>query len=377
MDKQCPLCGKSIEEHEIFCSDCNDNAEKRASLDFFSEEENNTNNLEDDNTEKQINNTLSNNSEITDSTDNIPPLKKGKKTKKVLVVFSILLLILATLGIGIIFFTNEQAKERNEELSFWYKCIEENTPLAYSNYLSTYPDGEFSKQARKKITELREDETNERETLRNTTDLDAYYSFLNKYPDSPFRKEVLQIMDSLSWEKAQQENTTESYLAYVNNSKLDNIAGEFIAIAESRYRYLTSLKNIEAEELGKVKKIIEDYFEILSDQEYERFPEFLNPVIRNFYGQKSIQLEVLIKSIQTDMEKNAVKYLTYTPDFTTFSATQDSTGTYLVHLPVEKNFIYKVKDKKPEKTKEKLRIELTPEMKVFSMFINEDKNIVW
>lgn len=369
MDKQCPLCGKPMSEHESFCSDCCDNAKKRTSLNFLPEE---TVPLLPENGGKPQNKI---DEDIKAPEENTG--KKKRKTRKIFVILAITSVLIITVGIGIVFFTNEEAKNRTEELSFWYKCIEKNTPLAYSDYLLAYPEGEFQQQARRKIAELRRVETNERAALTNVTDLDAYYSFLNKYPDSPFRKEVMQIMDSLSWSIAQNENTVEAYSVYINNSELNNIAGEFIAIAKGRYRYLTSLQAVDAEELLKVRKAIENYFSILSGQEYDRFPELFTTPISNFYGQKNLRIEVLVKSIQADMEKNKVKSLAYTPDLEGFIAHKDTAGGYLAHLPVEKSFTYNIKDKKPESVKEFLHLKLTADMKVTAMFINEDKKVVW
>lgn len=66
----------------------------------------------------------------------------------------------------------------------WKKAISEDTFSAYEEFLKNYPEGEFTAQARNKITEITYKQAKEADTI------SIYEDFLKKYPDNPFLNEV-------------------------------------------------------------------------------------------------------------------------------------------------------------------------------------------
>jgi len=369
--KQCPLCGGQMDDNdELFCSRCNENAKQRDTLDLLTEEDSNLEPNDDSPvpvtpaTEKQ-------------EEKNQPPHdKKNKKKKKTIFFISALAVSLFLAGIVIFFIFDKKRKEANNiELTFWFSSIEENTPQSYSKYLQAYPNGQFSSDAQLKIAELRRIETEDWIRLKKSDNLQSYYSFIDKYPATPFKNEIKHIMDSLSWIMAERDNTAESYLVYIENYNLGNISGYYASIAEKRREYLKHTKRVEGEELAAVKEAITNYFHYLSAQSYSKLTDVFPATVSNFYGEKNHSSAKIIKTIQADAQKNSIKSLSYTPDFEVFAVSRDSLSVYFTDLNVEKHIVYEKKKKKvPETIKERLRIELTPELYIKSVFMSPAQN---
>lgn len=367
-DKQCPLCGKPVNDDESFCSDCSESAKKRVSLDIFEDEEPVVT-IKTVSTEIKSEDSVEPEEDITERrVQELPNEPKKTNKKRIFLLLSLLVLFVA-ICIGLLLLNKRYRESRDAELAFWYSCIEQNTPLAYSKYLLVYPEGDFQKEAQRKITELRQTEKDNWLQVKKSSDVNDYYSFLNKYPDTPFKNEVKYLMDSLSWGIAQKENTAESYQTYIENCNLGNISGYYSSMAKERYDYLKNIKIVEGEELDNVKNAISAYFKALSGQKFSNLSKIYAPVISDFYGEKNHTSTVIIKSMQADIKKNSIKSLTYTPDFDSFSVLQDSTGLYFTDLKVEKKFSYKT-NKTTEVINENLRIELTPQFEIKGMFIN-------
>lgn len=366
MDKKiCPLCGNLMDEQDdtLFCSQCNDSAKKRDEIVFFEDDEIVADSIfhEEGEAEGDV-------SDVEESSDGVEDRKKPNKK-----LFFILSILVISIVASVVFFFMHDKKEKerdNIEMTFWFSCIEENTPQSYSKYLFEYPKGKFSIEAQQKITELRNIETRDWNNLKESVNLEDYFSFINKYPDTPYKNVIRHVMDSLSWVAAEREDTSDAYLVYLENYRLGNITGYYSAVAQKRYDYLKTIRKVEGEELLKVKDGINHYFKALSNQDYDKLSSILTTTVNNFYGERNFSSSKIIKAIQADISRNSIKTLVYTPLLESIVVQKDSTGLYFTDVKVEKKIISTNKKKTPEVINELLRIELTPEIYVRSIFLS-------
>lgn len=372
MDKKiCPLCGNLMDEQDdtLFCPQCNDSAKKRDEIVFFEEDEVNpglTPCEDEEETEE----------DVIEDIEEDPNEIEGKKkpNKKLFFILSVLVVLIIATIIFLFIYDKKEKERATIEMALWFSCIEENTPQSYSKYLFEYPKGKFSVEAQQKITELRNLETQDWDNLRKSVNLEDYFSFINKYPNTPYKNAIRHIMDSLSWVVAERGDTQDSYLVYLENYRLGNIAGYYSAVAQKRYDYLKTIKKVEGEELLKVKDGISHYFKALSNQDYDKLSGILTSTVNNFYGERNFSSSKIIKAIQSDISRNSIKTLVYTPVLENIVVQKDSTGLYFTDIKVEKKII-STKKKTPESINELLRIELTPGIYVRSIFLSPLKEL--
>ncbi|NDW17512.1 hypothetical protein D0T53_01110 [Dysgonomonas sp. 216] len=386
-DNLCPLCGKQVNENEIICSECNEIARRRDSINFLLDEdtfntdmtedtppiiEKNTPDRSKNNTIPDKKNILPEDSENEKEIPPTPPAKNIGKKIRIIALWSVGLLLCLGMGIGI-YLVNKEKKDRdNAELSFWYMCIERNTPETYSNYLRLYPNGKFQNEAQDKIGRLRDLETKAWLGIKNSSDINDFYDFLQVYPLTPFKTEAKKIMDSLSWNEAQVDNTAEGYLVYIQNAELGNIAGFYKDIAQNRHDYLFNIKPVEGDERNDIMQHVGSLFRSLSGNQFRKLTDILNiPKVDNFYGAKNRSGAIIVKSIEADMQRNKIKSMEYYPQYKTLTVEKDGDGIYLLSLTVDKKIYYKT-HKKNDNITEKLYIELTPDKKVKYLHTSKD-----
>ncbi len=370
-DNKCPLCGSPLEDGHSVCHNCDEEAKNRSAINFSFQEEQPA---EEEKIDKQDTSLEENTLEQEESEVEENIRRKHKTSnKKVILYFSFAAILFITAGVFLFVQHKNKQHAENTELSFWFSCIEKNTPSAYSEYLYLYPTGKFHEDAQLKIAELRKKEYSDWEKLKNSTDLFEYSSFLNNYPETPFKNDIKHRMDSLSWLVAQREDSPESYSNYIENARLGSITGYYTGIAQERYDYLKSIRVIEGMELDSLKNAVTEYFGILSKSDFKKLSEKFTPLISNFYGEKNHSSQSIIKTIQNDMKKNGVNDITYVPDLKNISVIQDTTGLYSTEIKVTKKIAYKSKKKKNETSNELLNMELTSDFKVRSMYIRDIK----
>ena len=374
LNKQCTLCGRPANKEEFICRDCLESVHKRESIDILLaeiEEEQ----QQPEKTEENISGNIIIEPVNKSEPNNIIPVskkpvdnrrRKKKHYTKHYLILSLGLLICVVLGFSF-YLAEKDIQKEDFELNLWYLSIEENTPEGYSNYLRMYPQGRFNEDALAKIHELRTSEYLEWEMVKKSPDINMYYSFLNLYPNSPFKNDVAKIMDSLSWETALKENTAESYQYYLENVQLNNISGLYRGLAQERYDYLSQSKELEKEELEKVKEVIKQLFLALSKQEYNSFNLVFSKTITNFYGVRNKSAEVILRSIKIDMDKNKVKNLSYSPEIKSLQAHINNKGTIVVEIKVKKKIVYKTK-KATESIDEIIHIDINSDMKIKSLY---------
>lgn len=372
-EKQCPLCGEPLDDGQgVFCLKCDESAKKRNSLNLLFEEDLSQLSNDEVEMEKEPNSDL-----LEEGVADHVEIPKPKKRLGLILSILFIVILLSGAGIALFILDKNKKEEQKLELSFWFACIEENTPQSYSRYLQTYPMGQFNAEAQAKITGLRQKEADDWSLLQKAGNLQDYYAFVEKYPKTPFRNKIKHIMDSLSWIVAEKQNTSESYLVYIENSKLGTISGYYASIAQGRYDYLKFVTKVESEELETVKGAISDYFKYLSTKNYAKLSEVLSVTVTNFYGEKNRSSEKILKTLKADINRNQINSLSYTPNFKDITILRDSSGVYFTDMVIDKKITYeKKRKKKPESITELLHIELMGDLKIKSIFVSplQDKN---
>lgn len=93
--------------------------------------------------------------------------------------------------------------------SIWKKTVNNNTIKSYENYLSKYPEGDYSSQAKSSIEKL------SFESAKNINTIESYNEYLLKYPIGEYVSQANSNIEKLTFDEAINKNTTESYNKYL------------------------------------------------------------------------------------------------------------------------------------------------------------------
>lgn len=366
-ENKCPLCGKETIDDEVFCRECQEIADSSLSDQLLAHESVDETIIDDNTPERheevipeedtKFDENELDKEEIVDKIEKEIVLKSRFPLSRNIIIISVFFLI-SLAGAGAYFYWQKLETDR-VEAALWDKCIEENSPIAYSKYLQQYPNGEFQQQAHQKIVELRTDETKEWMELKKTNDINAYSAFLVDHPDSPHAHAVKTAMDSLSWISALADNTAASYKVYLSNADLGMYPGEYRALAQEKYDYLSQLRILEAPELEEIYKRLDSFFKELASNHFDKAKDMLSPTLINFFGVENKPRETIAKSIETDIKTRKIKSITYSiPAKQLGEVIQDNKGIYFFDLELTREIVYKDRKKKKEQTQLFVKMEL-------------------
>ena len=372
---KCPLCGKETHEGETFCRDCQVIAQNAYPDELL--------------THGEIDEILEDEGEALIEAEEIElPYEDGPSTsdegiaednttnrnnKKIYIFVAVCLVLLIAAGAYSGYNNKQRGNARETEIAYWNKCIEENSPLGYSKYLVQYPAGEFAQEAEKKIRELRDAEKNQWETLRNTSNIDALFAFLIDHPQTPYARDIRHAIDSLSWIAVANENTADSYLAYIENVRLGRYTGVYVETAQERYDYLSQLKQVEGDELKEVKTILDGFFKSLSSLDNKLLSGTVPDTIPLFYKSVNKTAKAIVDSLKTDIKTRKIKSVSYTYTSDSLDVIRDNKGIYFISVPVVEEYAYTTRRKKNDAIKYSVKMELTDKKQVRSIQKKIDK----
>lgn len=326
--KICPLCGKEINNGERFCNDCKQAAHDRENEPTLSD--------------KKIEFIEDENGKITGQENpTLTPPSKTKISKKTIIFFIIILILFTGAGITAALVSKSNKLSKENETAYWEHCIEENTPLAYSKYLVTFPEGTYKNDAENRILAIRQSESKLWDRIKKSNNPDSLSYFLNEYPESPYRREAIKIIDSLAWIKTVEDNTADAYKAYIENVKLDNYTGLYIEEAKAKYDYLSTIIVLEGEELAPLKKYLNEMAKDLSSGKSKELIKTLQvDTLSNFFGQNQKDIQAIIDSLQNDNKKQKIKSVNYEINTKNLYVTQDRDSIRFAILPYQKEITY-------------------------------------
>lgn len=364
-ENKCPLCGRQINGMGEFCEDCREIADTSYPEELLARSEQEEVIEEANIPEENLCQEDQSEEESQPQPESIhPPKKKNKKLLIFLFVGLILLVLVGGVG-SYVFLQNREAKET--EIAYWEKCMDENTPLAYSKYLVQYPEGKFSSQAHTNILELREKERKEWDKLRKSRNIEALFTFLKDHPDTPYGREIRYSIDSLSWMATIKANTKEAYQAYIDNVKLGHYSGEHIDLAQQKYDYLSQLKTLEGEELGAVGKVLSDFFKALSSVDSKDIRKYTDTVLIRFYSSNNQKNESIADSIKSSLKGSKIKSISYVPVVDSLAVIKDNKETYFATIPIKTETTFTDRKKRKESHSYKLSIELNKDRLIQSI----------
>jgi hypothetical protein len=364
---ECPLCGKPIDTEDKLCEECRNHVDNQYTTDFLDK-----NNLSDLPEKDSIDIQSEEMSEATDvlpqaedkKEENIPPTKKKRvsKTLAFILVGCVCIVIVGIIGSLKLL---EQRKSVENEQEFWDSCVVVNTPLSYAKYLVTYQTGKYVDEAHERIRQLRIDEEAAWAKLKNSTDINDFYNYLSENPNTPYIKSARQRMDSLSWNTASNVGTADAYQAYIENVKLGNITGSYLAVAQEKYDYLSQMKTLEGTALDSIRSRVADLYLALSVFDNDVIENSLITNV-NFYSD-TLKSKDIVEYLKKDMKTKKLKKINYQANKNSLTAIKDNKGITFVELQINKEETNAANKK--VYSVEATQLELNNENKVQSMVL--------
>lgn len=336
--KECPLCGKKINEDEELCESCTEYADNLYQVDLIRETEDT---LKIDDQETASIGTEKNSKEEQTS-------HKKKKTSKWIIFLLAGCVLVVILGIWGVFNVSEAQKLGETEDMYWQMCVTENTPTSYSKYVVRFPNGKYEKLAYQKIDEFRIKEYSDWENLSKSTNLDDYIDFMTRYPNTIYMDAARYRIDSLAWQIAIKGGSIESYRTYLDNANLDHYGGIYSENAKYRIDYLSALKPISGKTLDTLQLNIRLFYDALSSLNNDILLKNLDSTL--VYYDRSLSSNSLVDSIKEMYKANHIQERSFnTTD--SIKAFKDINGDILVDLVVDITTKLNPSDKKNNKQK--------------------------
>lgn len=372
-NKQCPLCGRLVDDEDSFCEECRNHVDNQYRTDLLAK----------DDSEEQVDQIVDKDevysedeTEVKESVDSqievveesISKPKKLSKSSIYLLIGCILLLIGGGFY-GVKVFEKRKAIEK-EDL-YWNQCITENTPEGYAKYLLTFQNGRYVDDANARIREIRNAEDEAWDNLRKSSDINDFYAYLGKNPNTPHIRQIKFLMDSLTWVVTIQQNTTEAYTAYLENVKLGNLSGNYVDIAQDKYTYLSQIKTLEGASLDSLKVEVDNLFTTLSENNPKLLLKLFASEVAYNKPDSIISSTVAVSEIEQERKKLGIRELTYLPQEETLIGKVDNNNVLFLNILVDRKIVYDTKIKVGKKTEYKQEL-LTD---TFNIELNKNKQI--
>lgn len=361
--RQCPLCGKSIEEDdERFCFDCRKLHEQYESFTELSHSklEQGDESFAQDATDNSTENVPFEET-VSQSVSNS---HHKKRNRILLIVFSVLIFL--GVAIGSYLFIQFRNQQEMDELNFWNNSLKANTNEAYLEYMKRYPVGKYFVEAQNNILKFNENVKKLWSSIQKDATEGEVLTFISVYKDSPYYHEASILLDSLAWENVQKQNTQDAYKKYLDRAAKRELIGQYKALAEEKYDYLSQMEFVGGNELESVKGIISRYFRDLSSKSYADLTTLFSKTVKTFYKKENVDAQEIITSIQNQMKKDDIASVSILPDTETMKVQKDKVGNYIIELFVNENINY-TKSKEKNLLNSHLFIVLDAKMKLIEV----------
>lgn len=333
MSSVCPLCGKDKTEEALFCDEC----EKKIRNDY----------------EVKIPGRLhfaANGSrpiaekEVAEAEEGLPfsntqadslsrHPKRGKRKGIVLgCVFAIG--VLAAFS----FVYKQYATRQTQEQRVWEEAASAHTVNAYLAYMNAYPNGKYVADAEAKMKALKDREASAWEKVKTSEDIAACRDFLRQYPDSPYRALVSNRLDSLMWIDAYTANTAQRYSEYMVAAESGELPGNYYHEAQKRFEMLFQSYPVSAEELDKIKAVVEGFYGALSDKDYSKLADYLAPKVYRFFNKGTDSRDNILKGLQLAKAKNPDSAVRFIPNLEALQYEKTPDDRVRVNVPLVKQY---------------------------------------
>lgn len=382
MSTKCPLCGNNKTDQSLFCADCTEKLNSEYEVDVPTSEKNLSNPNVDseatseegiapsnedklkDNTEltTKEDETAAPESEIeerakvapapsfdkkawkkqredkrTDSEKSYYELSKEGKSNTVTAIIVLIVVLVLALAAGLYLYNNN-VRSDNLERSKWEIAQRYNTIDAYLAYMDEYPQGVFSDDAYNSMIELSNKESHLFESLTTSEDITEFADFLEQYPQSPYQRKVKSRFDSLMWQSSLKENTAEAYSNYINKVASQEIHGDYIGKAETRFKMLNQSTPVDAEDLEQIKTAVDGFFVGISTKSHKILSEHLAPVVVRYNNETNLSSEQITGQLLLQASKEGAESLRLEAELLNLKYELLPNGNYDVNIPIKKIF---------------------------------------
>lgn len=146
------------------------------------------------------------------------------------------------------------------EQSSWQEASNKDTQQAYSTFLKRWPDGVFSKEARDRLSNIKEESLWAWATRQNQ--IVAYEKYLEQYPDHAHAQtayEHIAVLEELAaWNRATRKNSIPAYLEfrreYGKSQKSDEAAQRIVSLVKNRTKQAPSTPPTLTQEESDLEK---------------------------------------------------------------------------------------------------------------------------
>lgn len=378
MSTKCPLCGNSKADESLFCPDCTEKLNNEYEVDVPSSKNRADANSNIETFDKEMlqeshkSEAIQSGVGTTEETKEQPPveerrknvaapnfdkrawrrqrkdkrsdseksyyqLSKEKKSNKVIaIIFSIVLLV--GVVIGGLYLYNDNVKSGNLDRSAWEVAQRENTVDSYLDYMSLYPQGDYSSQAYNSMLKLKEIEAGEFENLLTSENTSEFTDFLEKYTYSPYARIVKARFDSLMWQSSLHENSVDAYSDYINRATSEEITGDYIGEAEKRFKMLNQSTPIDGGDLELIKRAVDGFFLGISSKSHAALSEHLVPVVVRYNNRTNLSSEQMIGQLLLQAAKEGAESLRLEAEVSNLKYEKMDNGTFEVNVPLQKIF---------------------------------------
>lgn len=375
MSTKCPLCGNNKIDDSLFCADCTEKLNSEYEVDVPTSEKslNNLNVDSEETSDESITLTnedkLEDNTEIiteedeqverakvapapsfdkkawkkqredkrTDSEKSYYELSKEGKSNTVTAIIVLIVVLVLALAAGLYLYNNN-VRSDNLERSKWEIAQRYNTIDAYLAYMDEYPQGVFSDDAYNSMIELSNKESHLFESLTTSEDITEFADFLEQYPQSPYQRKVKSRFDSLMWQSSLKENTAEAYSNYINKVASQEIHGDYIGKAETRFKMLNQSTPVDAEDLEQIKTAVDGFFVGISTKSHKILSEHLAPVVVRYNNETNLSSEQITGQLLLQASKEGAESLRLEAELLNLKYEQLGNGNYDVNIPIKKIF---------------------------------------
>ena len=300
----CPSCGVEIKGKIIKCSHCGEvylydqemcpnchhanfgptPVENSSSYERTSSQQQNPRRLSDDlfaNEYEEQENGNEDLEETLENEDDNGDNKKKKRTKKknnysaFIVAFVLALIVLA---VSAYFYDKTKTQQEIEDFEY---AMSSKEPMMLQSYLDQHPDAPKGHRDSvlshmKFLQEIDKDWTDAIASGSKAVLLD----YLEKNPKSLHKNDVLKMVDSIDWEVAVKENTTEAY----ENYQKEHPQGLHFEKAKEAITNMNST-TVLPEEKQMVNNLIRRFFQSINDKDEKKIQSTVNDHMSNFLGQ--------------------------------------------------------------------------------------------
>lgn len=224
------------------------------------------------------------------------------KFSKVISIFAwgAFLLLMVGVLIGTIYVWREDRVRSELEA---YEILQYNhDTLDYRYFLTEFPHSEHFQEVSTRLEELKKMHA-AWDSIKQSGVRRDFEDFLEHYSDMHFSQLCFIKMDSIDWIAAQEENSLEAYLEYMNHHRDSRYYAEASIAADA-----LAQSHVGEEQREEIRLLLQHFYQALGKNDTLVLSACLAPTIGNFLGQRNIPKEEVMAAIGRKFCSTAKQY---------------------------------------------------------------------